>query len=145
MAGDRLDSDNKPENSVCPPAGAEGAEMGIQNFSKDVVVIDLPEHPQYGSELEIVNSMLSETVDRDVVIDFAKVQILTSETICGLMILDKLLRGAGHQLVLCNLTPTIKQVFVRTGLVTVFEFADDELTALGYVRRKYVSWAGSTP
>jgi anti-anti-sigma regulatory factor len=145
LAGGQLDFDNRRETVLYTPAQAEGAEMGIQDFSKDVVVLTLPEHPQHGSELETVNGMLSEAVDRDVVVDFAKVQILTSETICGLMILDRLLRGAGHQLVLCNLPPTIKQVFIRTGLVTVFEFADDELTALSYVRSRYLSWAASTP
>jgi anti-anti-sigma regulatory factor len=119
--------------------------MGIQNFSKDIVVVTLPENPQHGSEIEAVNNMLSEAVDRDVVIDFATVEMLTSETLCGLMILDRLLRGAGRQLVLYNLSPTIKQIFIRTGLETVFQFADDELAAMGYVRSKYLSWAESTP
>jgi anti-anti-sigma regulatory factor len=119
--------------------------MGIQNFSKNIVLITLPEQPQYGDELEVVNSMLCETVDRDVAINFANVQMLTSETICGLMILDRLLGGAGHQLVLCNLSSAIKQIFVRTGLVTVFQFADDELAALGYLRSRHLSWAESQP
>ncbi|MHC4510832.1 MAG: STAS domain-containing protein, partial [Planctomycetota bacterium] len=98
--------------------------MGIQNLPRDILVVALPAQPQCGHELEDVNGMLSETVDRDVVIDFADVQMLTSETICGLMILDRLLRGAGRQLVLYNLSSAIKQIFVRTGLVTVFHFAD---------------------
>ena len=119
--------------------------MGIENFSKDVVVVTLPEQPQYGSELEAVSNLFAETVDRDVVIDFSKVEMLTSETICALMILDRLLGGAGHQLVLCNLPSTIKQIFIRTGLVTVFQFADDEDTAIEYVRSKHLSWANSTP
>lgn len=104
--------------------------MGIQSLPRDVLVVNLPAQPQYGHELEDVNRMLSETVAYDVVINFADVQMLTSETICGLMILDKLLRGGGRQLVLYNLSSSIKQIFVRTGLVTVFHFADDDLSAL---------------
>lgn len=119
--------------------------MGIENFSKDVVVVTLPEQPQHGSELEVVSTMFAETVDRDVVIDFSKVEMLTSETICGLMILDKLLDGAGHQLVLCNLSSAIKQVFIRTGLVTVFQFADDEAAAVEYIHNKHLTCADSTP
>lgn len=115
--------------------------MGIQNLSRDILVVILPPQPQYGQELDEVNRMLSETVDYDVVINFSDVQMLTSETICGLMILDRLLRGAGRQLVLYNLSSSIKQIFVRTGLVTVFHFADDELGALGQIRSKYLSWA----
>jgi len=117
--------------------------MGIKNSLRDVIVVDLPEQPQYGDELEEVNGLLSETVDRDVVIDFANVQMLTSETICGLMILERLLRGAGRQLVLCSLPSAIKQIFVRTGLVSIFQFADDELMALSYLRSKDLSWAES--
>lgn len=119
--------------------------MGIDNLSKDVVIATLPEQPQHGSELEAVSNMFAETVDRDVVIDFSKVEMLTSESICSLMILDKLLSGAGHQLVLCNLSSTIKQIFIRTGLVTVFQFADDEETAMEYLHSRHLSWADSTP
>ena len=115
--------------------------MGIKNSSADVIVVTLSEQPQYGNELEEVNGMLCETVDRDVVIDFANVRMLISETLCGLMILDRLLKGAGRQLVLCNLSSAIKQIFVRTGLVTVFQFADNELAALGHLRSRYLSWA----
>jgi anti-anti-sigma regulatory factor len=120
-----------------------GAEMGIQDFSEDVILITLPGQPQQGNELEAANSMLSETVDHDVVVDFSEVKMLTSGTICSLMILDRLLRGSGRQLVLCNISSIIKQIFVRTGLLTVFEFADDELTALEQVRSRRVSWAGT--
>jgi anti-anti-sigma regulatory factor len=115
--------------------------MGIKNPLGNVIVIALPEQPQYGTELEEVNGLLCETVDRDVVIDFANVQMLTSETICGLMILERLLRGAGRQLVLCSLPSAIKQIFVRTGLVSVFQFAEDELAALGYLQSRDLSWA----
>jgi len=117
--------------------------MGINNSLADIIVIAFPEQPQYGNELEQVNGMLCETIERDVVIDFANVQMLTSETICGLMILDRLLRGGGHQLVLCSLPSAIRQIFVRTGLVAVFQFADDELAAIGHLRGKYLSWAAN--
>jgi anti-anti-sigma regulatory factor len=116
--------------------------MGIQNFSEGVLLITLPEQPQQADDLEAVNRMLSAIVDRDVVIDFSEVQMLTSETICGLMILDRLLRGSGHRLILCSVPSVIKQIFVRTGLLTVFEFAGNPLAALGDIRSGNVSWAG---
>ncbi|MHC4426205.1 MAG: STAS domain-containing protein [Planctomycetota bacterium] len=116
--------------------------MGIQNFSEGVLLITLPEQPQQADDLEAVNRMLSAVVDRDVVIDFSKVEMLTSETICGLMILDRLLRGSGRRLILCGVPSVIKQIFVRTGLLTVFEFADDPLAALEHIRSGHASWAG---
>ena len=77
--------------------------MGIQNFSEDVLLITLPEQPQHGEEIDIVNKLLSDSVDFDVMVDFSKVKMLTSETICSLMILDKLLKGSGRKLVFFDL------------------------------------------
>jgi anti-anti-sigma regulatory factor len=110
--------------------------MGIQNFSEDVILITLPEQPQHGDEIDIVNKLLSDSVDFDVMVDFSKVEMLTSGSICGLMILSKLLQGAGRKLVLFNLPSAIQQIFVRTGLISVFDLADDELDAQQRIQNK---------
>jgi len=115
--------------------------MGIQNFSEDILLITLPQQPQRGQEIEIVNKLLSDSVDFDVMVDFSEVEILTSGSICGMIILDKLLKGSGRKLVFFNLPSAIKQIFVRTGLLTVFDFADDELDTLQYLQDKNTSIA----
>ena len=113
--------------------------MGIRNLSEDILLVDLPQQPQQSDELDAVNTMLSEAIDRDIVMDFYKVKMLTSESICGLLILAKLLTGAGHQLVLCSLPPAINDIFVRTGLLSVFEFADTESDALAHLKNRKMS------
>jgi anti-anti-sigma regulatory factor len=110
--------------------------MGIQNYSEDVILVTLPGQPHHGQEIDTVNKLLSESVDSDVMVDFAKVEMLTSETICGLMILSKLLKGSGHKLVLYNLSSSIKQIFVRTGLLTIFDLVDNKLAALEHILDK---------
>ena len=115
--------------------------MGIQTFSEEILLITLPDQPQYCDDIEIVNKMLSDSVDFDVMVDFSKVEMLTSESICGLMILSKLLQGAERKLVLYNLPTAIQQIFVRTGLVTVFDLADDELDAQQRIQDKESSVA----
>jgi anti-anti-sigma regulatory factor len=115
--------------------------MGIQNYSEDIILITLPEQPQHSQEIDIVNKLFSESVDFDVLVDFVKVEILTSETLCGLMILSRLLKGAGRKLVLYDLSPAIKQIFVRTGLLTVFNLADDQFDALQHLQDKNSSMA----
>jgi anti-anti-sigma regulatory factor len=117
--------------------------MGIQNYSEDILLITLPEQPQHGQEIDIVNKLLSESVDFDVLVDFVKVEILTSETLCGLMILSRLLKGADRKLVLYNLSPAIKQIFIRTGLLTVFDLADDQFDAVERIQDKTSSIAES--
>jgi len=115
--------------------------MGIQTFSEDILLINLPEQPQHGEEIDIVNKLLSDSVDFDVMVNFSDVEMLTSGSICGLMILSKLLQGAGRKLVLYNLSPAIKQIFERTGLITVFELADNELDAQLHIQDKESSVA----
>ena len=108
--------------------------MAIQNLSEDVLLVDLPEQPHRADELETVSEMFSDKVGCDVVIDLARVKMLTSESLCGLMILSRLLSGNGRQLVLCNLSAQIRGVFARTGLERVFEFAENRSSALQHVR-----------
>jgi len=115
--------------------------MGIRNLSEDILLVGLPRQPQQSDELDAVSTMLSEAIDRDIVMDFSRVEMLTSESICGLLILAKLLGGAGHQLVLCSLPPAINDIFMRTGLLSVFEFADTESDALTHLKNKKMSWS----
>ncbi len=117
--------------------------MGIERISDDILLIRLPELPHETNEVDVVNKMFGDVVDRDVVIDLSKVEALTSGDICSMMILDRLLRGAGRQLVLFSVPSAIKQVFVRTDLLTVFEFANDESAAIEQVRSRRISWSGA--
>ncbi len=117
--------------------------MGVRNLSQDILLVTLPQQPQQSDELETVNTMLGEAIDRDIVMDFSEVEMLTSESICGLLILAKLLAGAGHQLVLCSLPPAINDIFVRTGLLSVFEFADNECDALAHLKDRETAWSGA--
>lgn len=97
--------------------------------------------PQQSDEFETLNGMLSEKIEHDVVMDFSKVEMLTSESLCGLLILSKLLGGARHELVLCSVPPAINDIFKRTGLLSIFEFADTEEDAVTHVMEKRASMA----
>lgn len=117
--------------------------MGIRFFSEDVILVNLPAQPQQSDEFETLNGILSEKIDHDVVMDFSEVIMLTSESICGLLILAKLLGGAGHEFVLCSVPPAINDIFNRTGLLSVFEFADTEAEAVACVMENRASLASS--
>jgi anti-anti-sigma factor len=106
-------------------------KMGIQNFSEDVLFVDLPsKEPQIGNELKNLNETVNTRSDCDVVIDFFRVEIITSSSISNLMILRKLLQDRGRQLILCNVAITTKYIFTVTGLDKIFDFVDDRLTAI---------------
>ena len=109
--------------------------MGIEDYLEGILLVTLPREPHLGDELDELTEVVSEGCNRDVIVDFSEVEMLTSETICGLMILDKYLSSSGHQLVLCNASAQIRHIFKRTGLATIFTFAEDEYAAVQAVRR----------
>ncbi len=109
--------------------------MGIQNFSEDVILVDLPlKEPQIADELKAVNEFVSGKPDLDVIIDFSRVEIMTSSSIGNLIILRNLLHERGRRLILCNMASVTKCIFVVAGLKDIFEFVDDKSAALAAVQ-----------
>ena len=105
--------------------------MSIQNLSEDVLLVDLPGEPQQiEQELSGLNASVSKRDDCDVIIDFFRVEILTSASICNLMILRNTLCERGHQLILCNVSVVTGYIFTVAGLDEIFDFVDDRQAAL---------------
>ncbi len=109
--------------------------MGIQNLSEDVIIVELPsEGSEIADELKAVNEIVSDRCDCDVIVDFSRVEIITSSNISNLLILRSLLQDCGHQLILCNVATMTKCIFVVAGLNEIFIFVDDKSTALEAVQ-----------
>jgi len=104
--------------------------MGIQDWSEDIILVDLPQEPDMGEELKTVTEMVRNRGNCDVVIDFSSVDIVTSSSLSKLLKLRKLLTDCGHQLVFCNVAGATKGIFTVTGLDGIFEFAEDKFVAL---------------
>ena len=104
--------------------------MGIQNWSENIVLVDLPAEPQMGDELKAVADIIKERGDCDVVVDFSCIDIITSSSLSKLLRLRKLLSDCEHQLIFCNLAPTTRSIFSVTGLDGVFRIVDDKFVAL---------------
>jgi len=90
--------------------------------------------PQLSDELVTVNEIVSDGCTCDVIIDFSSVELLTSESISSLMILERLLNNLGHKIILCAVSSRVRQIFERTGLQPLFEFAHDQFAALQSLR-----------
>ena len=104
--------------------------MGIQNWSEDIVLVELAQEPQIGDDLKAVTEIARDRGDCDVVIDFSNVDIVTSSSLSRLLKLRKLLADCGHRLVFCNVAAATKGIFTVTGLDGIFELADDKFVAL---------------
>jgi anti-anti-sigma factor len=108
--------------------------MGFQNWSDDIILVDLPREPRMRSELKTLVEIVRDRGDCDVVMDFLNVDIMTSTSISGLLRLRKLLADCGHRLIFCNVPPATRGVFSVVGLDEVFEFADDKFAALASIQ-----------
>jgi anti-anti-sigma factor len=104
--------------------------MGIQNWSEDIILVDLPCEPEMGDELKTVSDIVRDRGDCEVVVDFSKVDIITSSSLSKLLRLRKLVGDCGHRLVFCSVAPATKGIFTVTGLDGVFEIVDDKFIAL---------------
>jgi anti-anti-sigma factor len=104
--------------------------MGIQNWSEEIILVDLPAEPEMGEELKTVTQIVRDRGDCEVVVDFSKVDIVTSSSLSKLLRLKKLMSDCGHRLVFCNVAPATKGIFTVTGLDGIFEIVDDKFVAL---------------
>lgn len=105
--------------------------MGIQNISENVIFVDLPcDTLQMEKELNTLNETVISNSNCDVVIDFFRVELITSANISNLLILRKLLEEHGRRLILCSVAVMTKYIFTVSGLDNAFEFVDDRAAAL---------------
>ena len=104
--------------------------MATQQLSEHVLLITLPAEPESSRDLEVLARSTRPMFDRDVIVDFSRVEVLPSATICHLIVLDRVLSAAGRQLVLCAASPSVMAVFRRVGLHKLFCFTANELAAV---------------
>jgi anti-anti-sigma factor len=112
--------------------GLKGKElkMGIQNLAENVVLVDASAEPALNEELKNVAEVVRERGDCDVVVDFSKVDIVTSSSLSKLLKLRKLLIDCERRLVLCCVATATKAIFSVTALDGIFEMVDDQFAAL---------------
>ena len=52
--------------------------MGIQNWSENIILVDLPAEPLMSDELKTIADIVRDRGDCDVVMDFSNIDIITS-------------------------------------------------------------------
>jgi anti-anti-sigma factor len=112
--------------------------MGIQDISENVILADVTAEPGLNDELKNVTEVVRERGDCDVVIDFSKVDIVTSSSLSKLLKLRKLLLDCNRRLVLCCVAKATKAIFSVTALDDVFEMVNDQFAALASLNNQPV-------
>jgi anti-anti-sigma factor len=104
--------------------------MGIQNWSENVILVNLAEEPYLGEELQTTLGMLANKQECDVVVDFSGTSLITSSSLAKLLKLRKTVVENKQKLILCGAKPQTMGIFRLTGLDMVFRFVSDQLVAL---------------
>ena len=104
--------------------------MGIQNWSEDVILVNLATEPDMGDELQTDIDLVTDDQKQNVVVDFMDTDIITSSSIAKMLKLRKILHDNGRTLVFSSVKPKTRSIFHVTGLESVFEFMDDQFIAL---------------
>ena len=104
--------------------------MGIQNWSEEILLVDLPQEPEMGDELKTVLTTVRDRGDCDVIIDFSNVDAPAASSLSKLLKLRKVLGDCGHRLIFYSVPGATKGTFTVTGLDGIFEIATDKFVAL---------------
>ena len=104
--------------------------MSTQNWSEDIVLINLTREPDMSNELQTLIASVKNDSSKDIVIDMSNVDIISSSSIAKLLKLRKLQKRNGQRLVVSSVSAQTRKIFELTGLESVFEFVEDKFTAL---------------
>jgi anti-sigma B factor antagonist len=100
--------------------------MPIQNWSEDVLLVELADDPQFSDDMQAVLDAVEADGKHDVVLNFSNVTFLNSSNIAKLLKLRKLVVVNNHRkLRLCSVSTHVWGVFLVTGLDKIFEVYDD--------------------
>jgi len=103
--------------------------MAIQEWSDDIVVVELADDPQFTDELTSVTDLV-ERNPRHVVLNFGVVGFINSSNVAKLLRLRKAINMQGRKLIMCEVNTQVWGVFLVTGLDKIFDFTSDTATAL---------------
>ena len=109
--------------------------MTIHHPPENLIVVELPSKEfEIADEIKKVNEITGENAASDIIIDFARVEAITSSSLSNLLILHNMQADRGRRLVLCNVSFITKCVFNVAGLEEIFEFARDRTAAVATVQ-----------
>ena len=112
--------------------------MNVRLLESDVLFAFLPPEPLAQPELRLLWKHLSEREPVHLVLDLARVEVITSPSIGTLLLLRRLQSERGARLLLCQTRLATKCILRVVGLDVVFDYAKDKPEALKILRQ----WKG---
>ncbi|MBI9016457.1 MAG: STAS domain-containing protein [Phycisphaerae bacterium] len=109
--------------------------MVMQEWSENIVMVDLADDPELTDELTALTERM-EKLAKNVVLNFSEVKFINSSNISRLLKLRKALISQDKELRLCGIAVQVWGVFLLTGLDSLFDVAEDTPSALASIQMK---------
>jgi anti-anti-sigma factor len=109
--------------------------MDTRQLEPDVLYVLLPPEPRMQPELASLRDRVSEMEDMHVVLDLSHVEIVTSPSIGGLLLLQRQLARRGRRMVICGARLATRCIFRVAGLDGLIDSVENKSDALLAVRR----------
>jgi anti-anti-sigma factor len=105
--------------------------MEIRDLSENVLLVEASPEPALNEDLgKTIDAVRERSDGCDLVIDFSRVDIVTSSSLSKLLKLRKLLMDCSHLLLLCSVARATKGIFSVTALDSVFRIVADKAAAV---------------
>jgi len=103
--------------------------MSIEKISENLIIATLPDEEKINEILKSLNDKVTDGDNCDIIIDFSRVETITSSGISNLLILRGLMKKINRKLIICSIKMATRCIFTVTGIDDIFEIADDKYAA----------------
>lgn len=104
--------------------------MAIETYPDHIISAELPPEPDIRREVEKIIEIVKVGTGFDVVLDFSRIDIITSLSLSGFLQLRRIVTDTGHRLIFSNVALLTKDIFKVTCFEGLFDYADDKAAAL---------------
>ena len=104
--------------------------MPIQQWSDQILVVDLGDDPQFTDELNSLTERLERDPPLDVVLNMQGVNFVNSSNIAKLLRVRKAVIAKDRRVFLTGISTQVWGILLVTGLDKIFNVADDTASAL---------------
>ena len=104
--------------------------MPIQQWSDQIVVVELGNDPQFTDELNSLTERLERDPPVDVVLNMQGVRFVNSSNIAKLLRVRKAVVANDRRIFLTGISTQVWGILLVTGLDKIFDVADDTASAL---------------
>jgi anti-anti-sigma factor len=108
--------------------------MPIQQWSDQIVVVEIGDNPQFTDELDGLEEQLGLHMSLDVVVNMRGVSYVNSANIAKLLRLRKVVIAKKRRICLTGINEEVREVLLMVGLDQLFDVADDTASALALLQ-----------